>query len=116
MDAISNKLIDELVEPTRINKSVYTDTSIFELEMERIWGQAWIFIGHESQIPESGDFFTTNINHREPVLMIRDKEDSIHGLHNRCAHKGAKIVEERTGNASSDQQVRKNRVDLPSKW
>ena len=98
MDAISNKLIDELVEPTRIHKSVYTDPSIFELEMERIWGQAWIFIGHESQIPESGDFFTTNINHREPVLMIRDKEDSIHVLHNRCAHKGAKIVEERTGN------------------
>ena len=56
MDVISHKLIDELVEPTRIHKSVYTDSSIFELEMERIWGQAWIFIGHESQIPESGDF------------------------------------------------------------
>ena len=63
-----------LVEPARLHRSIYTDPEVFELEMERIWGKAWIFIGHESQVPNPGDFFTTNINHRIPVVMTRDRE------------------------------------------
>ena len=89
--------LDQLVEATRVNKQVYLDPDIFDLEMERIWGKAWIFIGHESQIPLSGDYFTTNIDHKTPVLMVRGKDHKIHVLHNRCAHKGAKIVTARSG-------------------
>ncbi|MGI9292993.1 MAG: aromatic ring-hydroxylating dioxygenase subunit alpha [Pseudomonadales bacterium] len=96
---ISNKELSGLVEPTRVHKRVYTDPDVFELEMQRIWGQAWIFIGHESQIPKAGDFFTTNINHKVPVVMVRDKKGAVHVLHNRCGHKGAKLVESREGNA-----------------
>ncbi|WP_116366103.1 aromatic ring-hydroxylating dioxygenase subunit alpha [Parahaliea mediterranea] len=95
---ISTTEIDSLVEPARLHKRLYIDRDIFELEMERIWGQAWIFIGHESQVPNTGDYFTTNITHKVPVIMVRDKEDQVHVLHNRCAHKGAKLVENREGN------------------
>ena len=87
-----------LVEPCRLNRRVYTDPAIFELEMERIWGRAWIFIGHESQVPQPGDYFTTNINHRIPVVMVRDRDGLVRVLHNRCAHKGAKLVDKRCGN------------------
>ncbi|MFM7275024.1 MAG: ring-hydroxylating oxygenase subunit alpha, partial [Gammaproteobacteria bacterium] len=64
--------LNGLVEACRLHRSVYTDPQIFELEMERIWGKAWIFIGHESQVREAGDYFTTNIDHRIPVVMVRD--------------------------------------------
>ncbi|MFK8021143.1 MAG: aromatic ring-hydroxylating dioxygenase subunit alpha [Pseudomonadales bacterium] len=87
-----------LVEPKRVHKRVYIDPDVFELEMERIWGQAWIYIGHESQVPNSGDYFTANINHKVPVVMVRDKDAKVHVLHNRCGHKGAKIVEKTSGN------------------
>jgi len=90
--------LDQLVQPTRLHKRLYTDPAIFELEMERIWGQAWIFIGHESQVPNTGDYFSTHINHKIPVLMVRDKAARVHVLHNRCPHKGARIVENRSGN------------------
>ncbi len=96
---ISQEEINALVEPTRVHKRVYVDEDIFELEMERIWGQAWIFIGHESQVPKAGDYFTTNINHKVPVVMVKHKSGEVHVLHNRCGHKGAKIVEQRQGNA-----------------
>ncbi|QIB64526.1 aromatic ring-hydroxylating oxygenase subunit alpha [Kineobactrum salinum] len=96
--SISNSEIASLVEPARLHKRLYLDPDIFELEMERIWGQAWIFIGHESQVPQTGDFFTTNITHKIPVVMVRDKSGAVHVLHNRCAHKGAKLVEKREGN------------------
>ncbi len=98
MTPIPDRNLDALVTATKAHRSIYTDPAIFELEMTRIWGQAWIFIGHESQIPNPGDFFTTHINHNIPVVMIRDKEGSVHVLHNRCGHKGAKVVEQRSGN------------------
>jgi len=98
MIATDNRLA-QLVEPCRMHRSIYTDPAIFELEMERIWGRAWIFIGHASQVPQPGDYFTTNINHRIPVVMVRDKGGAVRVLHNRCAHKGAKLVDKRCGNA-----------------
>ena len=77
MNRVPDRNFDALVTPTRIHRSLYTDPALFELEMERIWGQAWIFIGHESQVPNPGDFFTTHVNHNIPVVMIRDKDGSV---------------------------------------
>ena len=99
MQPIADRNFDALVTPTKLHRSLYTDPTLFELEMQRIWGQAWIFIGHESQVPEPGDYFTTHINHNEPVVLIRDKNQAVHVLHNRCGHKGAKVVENRSGRA-----------------
>jgi phenylpropionate dioxygenase-like ring-hydroxylating dioxygenase large terminal subunit len=95
----SKEEIASLVEPARLHRSIYTDPALFELEMERIWGGAWIFIGHESQVSKPGDYYTTHINHKIPVMMTRDREGKVHVLHNRCAHKGAKLVDTRCGNA-----------------
>ena len=74
---IADRNFDALVTPTKLHRSLYTDPTLFELEMQRIWGQAWIFIGHESQVPEPGDYFTTHINHNEPVVLIRDKNQAV---------------------------------------
>ena len=42
----------------RVHRSVYTDPAIFDLEMERIFAKAWVYVGHESQVPTPGDFIT----------------------------------------------------------
>jgi len=39
--------IARLIEPGRVHRSVYTDLELFELEMERIFGRAWLFVGHD---------------------------------------------------------------------
>jgi len=95
----SNDDLAKLVEPARLNRRIYVDPEIFELEMQRIWGSAWIYIGHESQVKNPGDFYTTHIDHRIPVVMTRDRDGRVHVLHNRCAHKGAKLVDTPCGNA-----------------
>lgn len=89
--------LGELVHPDHVHRDVYTDPAIFELEMERIFGRAWIYIGHESQVPNAGDYWTTLIG-RNAVVMVRDKHGEVHVLHNRCPHKGAKVVAEGCGN------------------
>jgi nitrite reductase/ring-hydroxylating ferredoxin subunit len=91
--------IANLVESGRIHRRVYTDPDLFELEMERIFGCAWLFVGHTSQVPNSGDYITTELG-RQPVVMTRHHDGSVHVLLNRCTHRGAKVVNERRGHAT----------------
>lgn len=90
--------IAALVRTDEVHRSVYTDPDIFALEMERIFEGTWIFVGHESQVPRPGDYFTTMIG-RQSVLMTRHKDGSIHVLYNRCAHRGAQLVSGPCGHA-----------------
>jgi benzoate/toluate 1,2-dioxygenase subunit alpha len=92
--------IGRLIEPGRVHRRVYTDPDIFELELERIFGRAWIFVGHDSQIPGIGDFITTDIG-RQPVILIRHSDGEPQVLLNRCAHRGPKVCVEPHGNARS---------------
>src|SRR5205807_8064495 len=60
-------------------------------ELERIFGAAWIYVGHESQIKAPGDFLATRIG-RKPLLLVRDAEGKIQLIHNQCAHRGSMVV------------------------
>ena len=90
--------ISTLVQADQVHKRVYTDPQIFDLEMERIWGHAWIFIGHESQVPKTGDYFATTLG-TQPVIMIRNADKDIKVLYNRCPHKGALLLDKGCGHA-----------------
>ena len=98
MNAYSKDDISRLVESARVHRSVYCDETLFALEMERLWGQAWIYVGHESQVPGSGDFITTMVG-LQPVVMVRHKDDSVRVIHNRCGHRAAKVVGRDCGHA-----------------
>ena len=85
-----------LIEAGRVHRRLYTDPQIFELEMERLFGRAWLFVGHESQVRQPGDFITTELG-KHPLIMTRHTDMSVHVLLNRCMHRGPKVVNERCG-------------------
>ena len=85
-----------LVQPDRVHRSVYADPAIFELEMERVFGRAWLVLGHESQVKNAGDYFTTRMG-REPVIVIRTNDKDISVLVNRCMHRGSMVCAEGRG-------------------
>jgi phenylpropionate dioxygenase-like ring-hydroxylating dioxygenase large terminal subunit len=91
MIPITNEDIRGMVQPGRVMRRLYTDPDIFELELERIFGSAWIYVGHESQVAKPGDFLATRIG-RKPLLLVRDDNGSLRLLHNQCAHRGAMVV------------------------
>ncbi|MCL2430229.1 MAG: Rieske 2Fe-2S domain-containing protein, partial [Alphaproteobacteria bacterium] len=91
MSDVDIAAIRGLVEAGRVHRRVYTDPAVFELEMERIFGRTWLYVGHESQIPKPGDYFATELG-RQPVIMTRHGDGSIRILSNRCTHRGAKLV------------------------
>jgi benzoate/toluate 1,2-dioxygenase alpha subunit len=89
--------IRALVREDAVHRDVYLSPELFELEMARLWRSAWIYIGHDSQVPNPGDFYAISIA-RQPLLMLRGTDGAVRVLLNRCAHKGAKIVAAASGN------------------
>lgn len=86
-----------LVRETEVHRDVYIDQEIFELEMEHLFANTWNYVGHASQIPNHGDYFTTTIG-AQPVIMARHSDGEVKVLYNRCPHKGTKIAIDGCGN------------------
>lgn len=84
----------------RVRRSVFTDEELFELEMTHIFEGNWIYLAHDSQIPEPGDYFTTYIG-RQPVVISRDKQGTLHALVNACSHRGAMLCRRKTDNRTT---------------
>ena len=97
MAVLGTEEISGLVAPGRVHQRVYTDPDIFDLEMARIFERSWIYVGHESQIAEPGDFLRAPLG-RYDVLVVRTDDGGIAGLHNRCVHRSSQIVAQDAGN------------------
>ena len=89
--------IRALVREDCVHRDVYVSPEVFELEMEHLWRNTWIFVGHDSQVPQKGDFYTTTVA-RRPVVMVRGADGEVRVFFNRCAHKGAQVVSAVNGN------------------
>src|SRR5579885_115523 len=96
MNGYSPAALKQLVRPDRVHGSVYTDPRIFELEMERIFGRAWIYLGHESQLPKPGDFITATVG-RQSLIAVRHDDGAVRAFYNRCTHRGNQLAVESCG-------------------
>jgi len=72
----------------------YSDQGILDLDMEVIFGQNWIFVGVEPELPEPGDCVTVEIGCAS-ILILRGDDMGIRAFHNVCRHRGAKLIDER---------------------
>ncbi len=95
-DRYDNARLRALIRPDCVHKDVYIDPAIFRQELQRIFSRCWQYLCHQSQLPNSGDYLTTDIA-GNPIIVIRHEDNSIKVLHNRCAHRGAKVLERRQG-------------------
>ena len=89
--------IAALVRNTEVHKDCYIDAEVFALEMEQLFANTWVYVGHASQVPQPGDFYSTTVGD-QPVVMVRHHDDTVRVLHNRCAHKGVQVAPEGSGN------------------
>jgi benzoate/toluate 1,2-dioxygenase subunit alpha len=86
-----------LVREQEVHRDVYVSEEVFQLEMEHMFPNSWVYVGHDSQVPNAGDYFGTTIG-TQPVLLVRHTDGKVHVLHNRCPHKGTRITSETCGN------------------
>src|ERR1700761_8706931 len=71
--------------------AAYTSEAFYQLEVEKIFKRDWIGVGHVSQIPNVGDYFTLDL-FGEPLVVVRGP-DRIRVLSRVCLHRWAPIVE-----------------------
>lgn len=84
---------------SRVPYRVFSDPEIYTLEQARLFhGQVWHFLCLELDIPNTGDYKTTNVG-ETPVVVTRDPDGNVHAMVNRCAHKGAIVCFKERGNA-----------------
>ena len=82
----------------KLDRRIFSEQAIYDDEMERIFGRAWLMIGHESLVPAVDDFFHTYMG-EDPVILTRDGQGRLHALLNMCRHRGNRVVRCDDGNA-----------------
>jgi len=79
-----------------ISPIIFSDPALYELEKRRIFGRAWLLLGHLSQLPRPGSFLRTFMG-EESVLVTRDRNGKIHAHLNACRHRGFQVCQEDRG-------------------
>lgn len=83
-----------------VDRRVFVDDSIYRLELGRIFAKCWLYLGHESELPDKGSFFTTTMG-EDPVIVARDKNGLLRAFLNSCTHRGAKVCRVDSGRATT---------------
>jgi len=86
-----------------LQQKYYTSDEVFEQEKERIFNKYWVCAGHQSRIPNPGDYFLLNL-YGESLIILRDKEMQIRAFYNVCRHRGTRICEAKEGHFSNSIQ------------
>jgi len=79
-----------------IDRRIFWEREIYELELERIFARTWVFIAHESQLPHTGSFLTTKIG-SDAIVVVRDRDGEIRAFLNACPHRGNRVCHAEAG-------------------
>lgn len=98
--------LDDLImrDTNEVSMRVMTDEELYQHEMEKIFAKTWLLLGHESEIPKSGDFIVRDMA-EDNVIVARDKTGEIHVSLNVCPHRGMRVCLGEAGNKSIHQCI-----------
>jgi benzoate/toluate 1,2-dioxygenase alpha subunit len=103
MVAVPNLSYDELVvdrpDTFQVHTDAYMDREVFEAEIRNIFERTWVYVAHESEIPDVGDYKTSIIG-RQPIIVSRHEDGQVYVLLNRCRHRGAVVCREELGHSN----------------
>jgi p-cumate 2,3-dioxygenase alpha subunit len=85
------------------HRSALTSDAIHRAEIEQIFNRSWLYVGHESEVPERGDFVRRTVGLR-PLFFVRSRTTGdVRVFYNSCTHRGATICRRDRGNGKTFQ-------------
>jgi p-cumate 2,3-dioxygenase alpha subunit len=93
---------DEKAGLFKVNRTVFTDLECLAEERRRIFEKCWIYVGHDSEVPNPGDYRSRTVAER-PMILVRGDDNVIRVLLNTCTHRGAMVCRRKSGNANTFQ-------------
>ena len=98
---LSNLVVEDAAAGTfRVHRSTMTSEEIMDLEKTRIFDRSWLYVGHDSEVPNKGDFRRRAIAGR-PLFMVRGQDGKVRIFLNTCRHRGAIVCRQEEGNAQA---------------
>jgi phenylpropionate dioxygenase-like ring-hydroxylating dioxygenase large terminal subunit len=91
-----NDLVNE--DASLVSRRCWSDEGVYELEKRGIFGKSWLFLGHESQVRQPGDFVQAYMC-ETPVILVRGQDGVVRALINSCTHRGLPVCRVDHGNA-----------------
>jgi phenylpropionate dioxygenase-like ring-hydroxylating dioxygenase large terminal subunit len=70
-----------------VSREIFVNKAIYQQEQAQAFARTWLFVGHESQIPRSGDYSTSCMG-EESVILTHDNREHIQVFLNTCRHRG----------------------------
>jgi phenylpropionate dioxygenase-like ring-hydroxylating dioxygenase large terminal subunit len=92
---LNGRLVD--LEKGKISREIFVSEEIYREELEKVFAQSWLFIGHEGQVPKPGDYFVSSMA-EESVILCRDRDSRLHVFLNSCRHRGMRVCRYDEGN------------------
>lgn len=89
-----------LITPDRVHGRLYRESAVFEHEIERVWNRVWVYLAHESELPQPGSYLRRSIG-RQPILLVRGLDSNIRAFFNRCRHRGNLVCHLDKGSAKT---------------
>ena len=91
------RLLKEYVDGMSLERDFYTSEAIYNNDIRHYWNSSWIWVGHVSQVPNTGDFFLFDYG-TESLIIALDKQGEIGVFLNVCRHRGSRVCMEQRGN------------------
>jgi len=85
--------------PIDVPAARYTDPVFFQLEVERVFGDSWLFVAHGGQVPNAGDYVKLEGLERmgHPIFLVRGNDGRVRAFYNACRHRGGPLIDQDQG-------------------
>ena len=98
----TNALLQQRQAGYTLPQGLYIDAATFDFDMTAIFGESWLMVGMDCELPKTGSYMALNIG-PWPIILTRDADGTIHGFHNSCRHRGSILCQ--NGHGSSPKLV-----------
>jgi p-cumate 2,3-dioxygenase alpha subunit len=86
----------------RVNREAYRSSEVFQAERDRIWNHSWLYLGHETELPNPNDYKVRTLGGR-PLIFVRGGDGVVRAFLNSCPHRGTVVCRDESGNARNFQ-------------